>query len=82
MNFIIKLLNAGGVYTEDWSKFNVSRLTAVRIRVELMTISQDALIAGHADRDFVGVSGTPALDFPRHGYGVTGSGFRIDPMEH
>lgn len=48
------------------SKLYVSQLTTVGIRVQLMTIPQDALIAGHTASYRVCVCGTSALDFPGH----------------
>lgn len=43
-----------------------SQLTAIRIRVQLMAIPQDAFIARHAARYRLCVCGTSALDFARH----------------
>lgn len=43
-----------------------SQLTTIRIRVQLMAIPQDSLIARHAARYWLCVRCTSALDFARH----------------
>lgn len=61
---------------------HASQLTTVLIRVQLMTIPQDAFIAGYAARYRVCIRGTSALDFPGHCSTLMLSNFWVDLLKH